>query len=107
MVCAAKSDGRVDKEEQDKIIGKLGDVTQAEIDFLKEEFASNIDVKDFASSIPVGMEQQVYAVSLTAIDLDTQNEAQYLHSLAEGLNLGPETCNEIHEQCGAPKIYSR
>ena len=106
MVNAAKSDGRVDEAEQQNIISKLGsDVSEAEINFLKQEFAAPLDVAGFARSVPNGLEQQIYALSLTSIDLDTQNEAQYLGQLAQGLNIDPNLCNQIHDQVGAPKIF--
>ena len=106
MVNAAKSDGRVDQSEQENIISKLGsDVSEAEINFLKQEFAAPLDVAGFARSVPNGLEQQIYALSLTSIDLDTQNEAQYLGQLAQGLNIDANLCNQIHDQVGAPKIF--
>ena len=106
MVNAAKSDGRVDQTEQENIISKLGsDVSEAEINFLKQEFAAPLDVAGFARSVPNGLEQQIYALSLTSIDLDTQNEAQYLGQLAQGLNIDANLCNQIHDQVGAPKIF--
>ena len=106
MVNAAKSDGRVDETEQQNIISKLGsDVSEAEINFLKQEFAAPLDAAGFARSVPSGLEQQIYALSLTSIDLDTQNEAQYLGQLAQGLNIDANTCNQIHDQLGAPKIF--
>lgn len=106
MVNAAKSDGRVDQSEQQNIISKLGsDVSEAEINFLKQEFAAPLDVASFARSVPNGLEQQIYALSLTSIDLDTQNEAQYLGQLAQGLNIDANLCNQIHDQVGAPKIF--
>ena len=106
MVNAAKSDGRIDETEQQNIISKLGDdVSQSEIDFLKREFAAPVDVAGFAKSVPQGLEQQIYALSLTSIELDTQKEAQYLGQLAQGLNIDGATCNQIHEQLNAPKIF--
>lgn len=106
MVNAAKSDGRIDEAEQKNILEKVGtDVSQAEIDFLQKEFSAPLDVAGFARSIPKGLEQQIYAVSLTSIELDTQNEAQYLGQLAQGLNLDPQLCNQIHEHLDAPKIF--
>ena len=106
MVNAAKSDGRVDETEQQNIISKLGsDVSEAEINFLKQEFSAPLDVAGFARSVPSGLEQQIYALSLTSIDLDTQNEAQYLGQLAQGLNIDANLCNQIHDQVGAPKIF--
>ena len=106
MVNAAKSDGRIDESEQKNILEKVGgDVSQAEIEFLQKEFSAPLDVAGFAKSVPNGLEQQIYAVSLTSIELDTQNEAQYLAQLAQGMNMDPQLCNQIHEHLGAPKIF--
>ena len=44
MINAAKSDGTVDREEQQKIVGQLGEVTQDEIDFVQRELAASLDV---------------------------------------------------------------
>jgi uncharacterized membrane protein YebE (DUF533 family) len=106
MINAAKSDGSIDEAEQEKIIGKLGDVSQAEADFVRAEFRAPLDVAGFVRSIPRGMEQQIYAVSLMAIDLDTNKEAHYLDSLAKGLGINHNIANQIHEQLGAPVIYA-
>ncbi len=106
MINAAKSDGSIDEAEQDKIIGKLGDISQAEADFVRAEFRAPLDVNEFVRSIPRGMEQQIYAVSLMAIDLDSNKEAHYLDSLAKGLGINQSLANQIHEQLGAPTIYA-
>ena len=106
MVNAAKSDGRIDEAEQKNILEKVGkDASPAEVQFLQQEFSAPLDVAGFAKSIPKGLEQQIYAVSLTSIELDSQNEAQYLGQLAQGLNLEPNLCNQIHDQLGVPKIF--
>jgi len=106
MINAAKSDGSIDEDEQEKIIGKLGDVSQAEADFVRAEFRAPLDVDKFSNSVPRGMEQQIYAVSLMAIDLDTNKEASYLDQLGKALRIQPELANQIHEQLGAPVLYS-
>lgn len=106
MINAAKSDGHIDKAEQEKVIGKLGDISQAEADFVRAEFNAPLDVNEFMQSIPRGMEEQVYAVSLMAIDLDTNKEANYLAQLTKGLRIDHSMANNIHEQLGAPKIFS-
>lgn len=107
MVNAAKADGRVDNAEQEKIVSKLGaEVSQDEINFLKAEFAAPLDVQRFADSVPDGLEPQIYALSLTSIELDTQAEAQYLGQLAQHMELDTRICNQIHDQIGAPKIFS-
>ena len=105
MVSAAKSDGQITKEEQDAIVKQLDHVSEEEIQFLREEFAKTVDVRDLAWSIPQGMEEQAYQISLIAIDLDEQKEADYLADLAHGLRLPPARCNQIHERLGAPVIF--
>lgn len=106
MINAAKSDGNIDRDEQEKVIARLGDITQAEADFVRSEFNAPLDVDAFINSVPRGMEEQVYAVSLTAIDLDTNKEARYLQELAKGFRIQADTANQIHEQLGAPKIFA-
>ena len=106
MINAAKSDGSIDQSEQEKVIAKLGDVTQDEIDFVKREFAAPLDVQAFARSIPKGMGEQIYAVSLMAINLDQNSEAQYLADLAQGLGVSPQLANQIHDKFGVPKIFA-
>ena len=106
MINAAKSDGNFDKSEQEKILSKMGDITQDEMNFIRREFAAPLDVQGFASNVPRGMEHQVYAISLAAIDLDENSEAQYLNELAQSLRIGSKEANQIHAQLGAPQIFS-
>jgi len=106
MINAAKSDGSIDQKEQEKVIAKLGDVTQDEIDFVKREFAAPLDVQAFSRTVPRDMAQQVYAVSLMAIDLDKNSEAQYLADLAKGLGISTQLANQMHDKFGVPKIFA-
>lgn len=105
MVCAAKSDGQITRDEQDAILKQLDHVGDEEIAFLKQAFNDPVNVRDFAWSVPLGMEEQVYSVSLISIDLDEQKEANYLAELAHGLRLSPKACNAIHQKFGAPVIF--
>ena len=105
MINAAKADGKIDRGEQQKIVERLGEVSDDEIAFVQREFQTPLDVDGFARSIPRGMEQQIYAMSLMAIDLDSNPEAQYLHRLAQATGMQPDVVNQIHERLGAPKIY--
>ena len=91
--------------EQNEIVKHLGDLDETEVQFLRTEFARPVDARDFSWSVPLGMEQKVYAMSLMAMDLDDQKEANFLGELAHGLRIPPETCNQIHEHYGAPKIF--
>jgi uncharacterized membrane protein YebE (DUF533 family) len=48
--------------------------------------------------VPVGMEQQVYSMSLIAIDVDSDRERSYLRDLAHGLRLPADVCDQIKER---------
>jgi uncharacterized membrane protein YebE (DUF533 family) len=105
MIAAAKADGQITEDEQSAILQQMGHAGPAEIDFLRKEFSSPLDVRDVAWSIPMGLEEQAYTISLMAIRLDEQSEATYLGELAHGLRLPPQRCNEIHRKLGAPEIF--
>ena len=105
MISAAKADGQIDDQEQQRITGKLGHLSQADIAFLRQELARPLDVRELAWDVPLGMEEQAYVMSLIGMDLDQNKEAEYLADLAHGLRLAPQRCNEIHRQYGAPEIF--
>lgn len=106
MIQAAKSDGTFDEAEQQKLLGQLGDVDAQEQAFVQAQLQSPIDVEGLVRQTPEGMEQQVYAMSVLGIDLDTQEEAQYLHKLAQGYGMSPGQVNAIHDQLGVPSLYT-
>ena len=106
MIQAAKCDGQIDAAEQEKLMAHLGDVSAAERAFVEAAVAAPVDVEGLARAVPEGLEAQTYTMSLMAIDLDAQAEAQYLHELAQALGLDPATVNHIHDQIGAPKLYA-
>jgi len=88
MCNAAKADGNVDASEQEKILGRLGDnVGEQEVAFLKNELQQPLDVAGFVQQVPQQLAPQVYAMSVMAIEIDTQEEAGYLGKLAQGLGL--------------------
>lgn len=106
MIQAAKADGQIDAGEQQKLMAKLGEVTDAEKAFVQQELAAPVDVEGLARQIPEGLEAQAYTMSVMAIDLDSQAEAQYLHQFATALGLQPAEVNHIHDQLGVPKLYA-
>jgi len=106
MVNAAKSDGQIDESEQQKIVANLGEeVSEEERQFVLSEMQTPLDMEGFIRSVPRGAEQQVYLMSLMAIDLDSQAEAQYLDKLRESFGMTQEACNAIHQQVGVPTLY--
>ncbi|MDW4497606.1 tellurite resistance TerB family protein [Sulfitobacter sp. D35] len=107
MIQAAKADGEIDAAESERLLGQLGSgVDEEEKAFVQSEMQSPVDVDKLVSQVPEGMEAQIYAVSLLAIDLDHQAEAQYLDKLARGLDLAPEKVNQIHDELGVPTLYT-
>jgi uncharacterized membrane protein YebE (DUF533 family) len=105
MINAAKADGQVDQAEQQNILQRLNDRSPETIAFLQQEFARPVNLNEFARSVPVGMEQQVYMLSLITIDLNTAGEAKYLMELGDALRISPEARNQIHQRVGAPSLY--
>jgi len=107
MVNAAKSDGEIDQQEQKNIVDKLGgDVGAEEAEFIRNEMQAPLDVNAFARSVPRGMEQQVYLISLMAINLDNKAEAVYLDQLAKNMNITEQQSNQLHSELGVPQLYS-
>lgn len=106
MIQAAKSDGRIDAAEQRKLMGNLGEASEAEMRFVQQELAAPVDIPGLARQVPRGLEQQVYTMSVISIDLDQQNEARYLAQLGEALGLNKRVVNAIHAQLGAPALYA-
>ena len=106
MVNAAKSDGVVDEQEQQNIVSKLGDIGPEETAFIRAEMQAPLDVNGFIRSVPKGMEQQVYVLSLMTVNLDSKNEADYLDSLAKGFNISEQASNQMHTQLNVAQLYS-
>jgi uncharacterized membrane protein YebE (DUF533 family) len=107
MVNAAKSDGKIDQAEQQKIVAHLGDeVTDEERQFVISEMQSPLNLDGFIKTIPRGAEMQVYMMSLLGIDLDSREEAQYLDKLRKGIGMSEDQANAIHQKLGVPTLYS-
>lgn len=106
MISAVKADGKLDAGEKDKLMQQLGDASREEIAYVNAEMERNSDADDIASQTPEGMEAQVYIMSLMAIDLDNQKEAQYLDRLARALSLTQQEVNALHDRAGAPALYN-
>ena len=100
MCNAAKADGSVDDSEVHNIMSRLGDLTRDEEAFLRHELSSPLDLAGFIPTVPSGMENEVYTMSVLAIDVDTGAEADYLAQLASGLNIDNDTRSKIHEALG-------
>ncbi len=106
MIQAAKSDGEIQDAEKEKLLGNLGDVSDAEMAFVQAEMAKKVDIPALVRNVPAGLESQVYTMSVMAIDLDSQAEAQYLHDLATALEIDKDGVNDIHAKLGVAALYA-
>jgi len=107
MISAAKSDGNIDQDEQKKIVSHLGDdISEDERQFVLSEMQSPLDIDGLVASVPRGSEAQVYMMSLMGIDLDSQEEARYLDSLRQKLQLEESAVDDIHRKLGVGTLYS-
>ncbi|MEI6096803.1 MAG: tellurite resistance TerB family protein [Alphaproteobacteria bacterium] len=106
MIQAAKSDGAIDEAEKSKLTQSLTDAAQSEIAFVKALIAAPVDVKALARDVPKGLEAQVYTMSVMAINLDNQAEANYLNELAKAMSLDEQQINGIHAKLGVAALYS-
>lgn len=106
MIQAAKADGRIDEAERERLLGQLGDLDEDDRNFIREQMAAPVDPQGLAREVPKGLESQVYLMSLMAIDFDSEQEAAYLHDLAEALGIDRAAANQIHDQVGVQNLYS-
>lgn len=108
MICAAKADGRIDSEEVQKIIGKMGEdgLTEEERQYFLAESKKTLDITPLISATQNDQElaMQVYAASLLAIDVDTQAERFYLQELAKALNLPQEAVTHLENTLEVPGL---
>jgi uncharacterized membrane protein YebE (DUF533 family) len=101
MINAAKADGKLDKAEVQRIIGKLDDdgLTDEEKQFFTREAQTPPDLEAVIASAGGRPElaAEIYAASLLTIEVDTAAEQQYMQQLADGLDLAPETVAYIEQ----------
>lgn len=103
MIASANVDGVLDAQERKSILEKLseGDLSAEEKQFITESFLSPPGMEDILKQVNTPeLAQQVYAVSLLTVTVDTEEERHYLKSLAQRLFLDEQTVNKIHEQTG-------
>lgn len=104
MINAAKADGEIDKNEIDRIIGKLDDdgLSKEEKEFFMTEASKPMDIDAVVASASrePDVSAQIYAASMLAIEVDTAAEQRYMQSLAAGLGLNPQVTAYIENTMG-------
>lgn len=106
MTQAARADGDLDAGEKAKLVEMMNESDPSTVETLQNILAEPVNAAQLASDTPKGLETQVYTMSVNSITPDNQAEAQYLHDLASGLGIQPQTANSIHDSLGAPRLYS-
>ncbi|NSX56385.1 DUF533 domain-containing protein [Parasulfitobacter algicola] len=107
MIQSAKSDGVIDDDEKTQIMETLDDdADNADIAFVKSQLKAPVDIDALAADTPVDLREQVYSMSLMAIEVDTPAEARYLNDLAQALMLDQTTVNALHYDMGVDPLYS-
>ena len=100
MIQAARADGEVDADERAKIFEALGDLDDAERAFIEAELDAPVDPFALARDTSQQMAAQVYATAIMTVRVDKVAEADYLNTLADALQLAPETRDRIHKTMG-------
>ena len=99
MIAAAKADGRIDAEENQRIFARLEamdlDPQSKAIVFDELSAPLNLDAVVAGADTPEHA-AEIYAASLVAMDADTPAEKAYLQMLAARLGLEPALVEEMH-----------
>lgn len=103
MAAAASADGAIDFEERSRILSRLdgAGLGADERAFLEKELTTPAVLDDVLKEVgSEEMAEQVYAVSLLTIRLDTDAERAYLRDLAGRLALQPAAVARLHQMIG-------
>jgi uncharacterized membrane protein YebE (DUF533 family) len=107
MIAAAYADGQLDEQERRRIMDKLSgaQITAEDRQFLAQTLSAPMPLDAILNEVntPV-LARQVYAVSLMAVDVDTEAERDYLRNLARRLYLSDSLVAGIHTELGCPQI---
>ena len=104
MIQAARADGEIDAKEREILFDQLDGLDPDERRFVDEEMMSPADPEALARDVPEGLERQIYAVSLMAIDVDHPAEVDHLRRLAAALRLDDQEVRTIHEEVGVEDL---
>jgi uncharacterized membrane protein YebE (DUF533 family) len=107
MIAAAYADGVLDQQEMKNIMEKMesAGLDNEERSFILKELSNPAGIDAIIGDVSTpALAQQVYAVSLMTIDVDTDNEKGYMNTLAKRLFLSDAIVAGIHERLGKPLI---
>jgi uncharacterized membrane protein YebE (DUF533 family) len=90
MIAAAAADGRIDAQEQKKILGGLGQagVTEVAQQFLAREIQNPASIDELGKVVTSQEEAvQVYTAARITVDPDAEEEHEFLAALADRLGI--------------------
>lgn len=105
MIASANADGIIDESERAAIVNYLEEagLNKEERDFIEQELASP---KSLDWLLPQVKDEEVanqfYAVSLLAVEVDSEAERAYLRYLRARLGVDDKTAQGLHDQFGLP-----
>jgi uncharacterized membrane protein YebE (DUF533 family) len=98
MIAAAAADGRIDAKEQQKILGGLqqAGMDEAAQQFLSNEINNPATVEDLAAAVSSPQDAvQVYTAARVAVDVDNDEEHDFLAELAEALGIDDKLAAQV------------
>jgi uncharacterized membrane protein YebE (DUF533 family) len=98
MIAAANADGTIDETERNAILERLAtvDLSPEEQAFITRELFSPADLDTIVAGVhSPELARQIYTVSLMAVEVDTDQERQYMADLAGRMNLDGQTVEQI------------
>ncbi len=108
MINAAKSDGQIDQNEVQRLVGKLKDLGADGVgrNWVAAELQKPMETEALlaeANNRP-DLGAEIYAASLLAVEVDTPAEKAYLEQLARGLGLPAEVTQRIEQMIGLGSV---
>ncbi len=106
MIASANADGYIDEDEKRRIFERLEavDLNDEERDFINKELSRPANLDTIVAQVTnPKLAKQVYAVSLLAIEIDTDAEREYIKELAKRLSLEETTVDLIHKNLNIEK----
>ena len=100
MIAAAAADGRIDAREQQKILGGLqqAGMNEAAQQFLSKEINNPATVEDLAAAVSSPQDAvQVYTAARVAVDVDNDEEHEFLGHLAEALGIDDKLAAQVDD----------
>ena len=97
MISAAKADGYFGDFERSRILSRFENIENDEINFIKRELDSTVALSDLAENAKVqNISNEIYLASILSIEIDSDEEEEYINDLSSLLGLSEDTVLKLH-----------